>query len=141
MPKKGKEKHEKALQEKLKELETEGWKVINLHAKSPDGIAVKDEKHLIVEVKGFPSDKYVKEPNKGEKNRTHPNSQAIHWFAEALLQLVVAKSNQNQIDIAMGLPCFDKYNELISSIQNIAKIIDLEFLLVNEKGNVDRISF
>jgi len=50
LPKKGKEKHEKALQEKLKELETEGWKVINLHAKSPDGIAVKDEKIVAVEI-------------------------------------------------------------------------------------------
>lgn len=45
-----KEKHEAALGEKVKELESEGWRVINLHGKSPDAIAVKNDQIVAVEI-------------------------------------------------------------------------------------------
>lgn len=50
MAKKGSVKHEEALDIKIKELETMGWRVINLHGKSPDAIAVKDNKIVAVEI-------------------------------------------------------------------------------------------
>lgn len=50
MPKTGSLEHEKTLEEKLTQLEKEGWKTINLHGKSPDGIAVKDGKIVAVEI-------------------------------------------------------------------------------------------
>jgi len=50
MPKKGGEKHEIVLESKLKKLNEEGWKTINLHGKSPDGIAVKNNKIYAVEI-------------------------------------------------------------------------------------------
>ena len=50
MAKVGGEKHEAALQIKIKELEQDGWKVSNLHGKSPDAIAVKDNKVIAVEI-------------------------------------------------------------------------------------------
>jgi len=48
--KKGSLKHEEKVKEFLKKLEFEGWRVINLNAKSPDGIAVKDGKICAVEI-------------------------------------------------------------------------------------------
>lgn len=50
MAKVGGPRHEAALQEKIKELEQTGWRVINLHGKSPDAIAVKDDKIIAVEI-------------------------------------------------------------------------------------------
>lgn len=50
MPKIGTEKHELALENKIKELESIGWRVVNLHGKSPDAIAVKDDKIVAVEI-------------------------------------------------------------------------------------------
>jgi hypothetical protein len=50
MPKRGNLKHEEALGMKIKELETTGWKVITLQGKSPDAIAVKDNKIMAVEI-------------------------------------------------------------------------------------------
>ena len=50
MPQKGSVEHEKKLEEKLRQLEDEGWRTINLQAKSPDGIAVKDGKICAVEI-------------------------------------------------------------------------------------------
>lgn len=50
MPKTGSQKHENALNELIKKLEDEGWRTINLHGKSPDAIAVKDNKITAVEI-------------------------------------------------------------------------------------------
>lgn len=50
MPKVWKQKHEEALDLKIKELELSGWRVVNLHGKSPDAIAVKDNRIVAVEI-------------------------------------------------------------------------------------------
>lgn len=50
MTKKGNEQHEKELQRACKELRSDGWKVIDLEGRSPDAIAVKEEKVVAVEV-------------------------------------------------------------------------------------------
>lgn len=50
MPKIGSVKHEETLKEKIKEMELDGWRVINLHGKSPDAIAVKNNQIVAVEI-------------------------------------------------------------------------------------------
>lgn len=50
MPKVWKQKHEEALDLKIKELELSGWRVVNLHGKSPDAIAVKDNRIVAIEI-------------------------------------------------------------------------------------------
>ncbi len=49
MPAIGGPQHEAILREKVKELEGDGWRVIVLHGKSPDAIAVKDGRIVAVE--------------------------------------------------------------------------------------------
>ena len=56
MPKRGKYSHEKGVVDFLSELREQGWKTINLKGKSPDGIAVKDNKIVAVEI--LTKDKY-----------------------------------------------------------------------------------
>lgn len=46
----GNKKHENALNELIKKLEDEGWRIVNLHGKSPDAIAVKDNIIAAVEI-------------------------------------------------------------------------------------------
>jgi len=50
VPKKGDLDHNKALGVKVKELELEGWRVVKLNGKSPDAIAVKDNKIVAIEI-------------------------------------------------------------------------------------------
>ena len=50
MARTGSKEHEAAVQEVLKEMESEGYRVINLQGKSPDGIAFKEGRVLAVEV-------------------------------------------------------------------------------------------
>lgn len=48
----GKELHEKKVKEFKEDLEKDGWRVILLDGKSPDGVAVKGDKICAVEVLG-----------------------------------------------------------------------------------------
>ena len=50
MPKTGDTQHEQVLEIYLKELEQMGYKTINLKGKSPDGLAIKDNKIIAIEV-------------------------------------------------------------------------------------------
>ena len=60
--------HRKEVLKYFKELEKEGWKVIDLQNKSPDGIAVKDNKIVAVELL---LKKNIKETYKGFKSREY----------------------------------------------------------------------
>lgn len=50
--KKGKEEHEALLKKTIRELEAEGWRVVDLEGKSPDAVAAKDGKIIAVEILG-----------------------------------------------------------------------------------------
>jgi len=106
--------------------------------RGPDIEAIKDEQKLIIEVKGYPSDKYVRGPDKGKKKRTPTNLQAKHWFGEALLSLLIAKSNNPSCKIAIGLPKFRVYEELLEKVNFVIEKIEIGFLLVDKEKNVLR---
>jgi hypothetical protein len=107
--------------------------------KGHDIVAIKDGKTLVVEVKGFPSDKYVNGKNKGQKKRTHPNLQSKHWFSEALTALLTAKSLDWEVTIAMGLPHHDKYLETIEKLRAINEKIGIIYFIVHKDGCVRKI--
>lgn len=108
-------------------------------AKGHDLVAIRDGKKLIVEVKGFPSDKYVNGKNKGQKKRTHPNLQSKHWFSEALTALLIVKSLDWQVTIAIGLPYHNKYLETIDKLRAINEKIGIIYFIVNKNDKVDLI--
>jgi len=101
-------------------LEQKGWVTLKFNEdkkqRGPDIVAMKDDEKIIIEVKGYPSRKYVKGKKKGKLKPTHPNLQAKHWFAEALLSVVREKSKEKTISIGVGLPKFPKYLQLINEV-------------------------
>lgn len=76
MPGIGKSKHEKVLNVKVLELEKEGYRVIKLNGKSPDAIAVMDNKIFAVEAEGI--NRRTREGKQGRRangfNRYHVNA-------------------------------------------------------------------
>jgi len=132
------------ISKKIKDyLENEDYEISKFNAnkreKGHDIEAKKDNLEFIFEVKGFPSDKYVRGVEMGQKKTTNPNSQAKHWFGEALLSLIVAKSEKPEIKIALGLPMIKKYKDLINKVAYFRKKFDLCCYLVDEKGEVEMI--
>jgi len=59
--------HEKGVSDFLKQLSQKGWKTINLKRKSPDGIAIKNNEIVAVEVITYKSNKT--RYNRGNKAR------------------------------------------------------------------------
>jgi Holliday junction resolvase-like predicted endonuclease len=125
-------------------LEKNDWKIIefneNKRQKGPDIIAEKNQEQLVIEVKGYPSRYYVRGKKKGKLKPTPPELQATHWFAEAILSVLLKKSEDPKIKIAIGLPDFEKYRELINKIKFVRREIGIEFYLVKENGQIEIIS-
>lgn len=121
-----------------------GYEIIRFNddkkKKGPDIVVIKNGIKTIIEVKGFPSKFYVGTERKGKKKPTHPNLQAKHWFSEALLSLVLEKCKDwNNVRIAMGLPRFQKYDELCSRIAPLREAIGIKIYFVYESGKIEEI--
>jgi len=121
-------------------LEKKGYEICKFNekkqAKGADLIASKNGNRLIFEVKGYPSDKYVRGPKKGEIKNTKPDTQARHWFAQAIFQLLIEKSKSNKSMIVLGLPEFEIYKNLFDKMKPMGKILDLKAYFVNDSGIV-----
>ncbi len=127
---------------KIKEwLEKKGWNIKKFNERKeqrgPDIEAEKDEKKIIIEVKGYPSERYVRGKRKGQKKPTPPRLQAKHWFADALLTAIKRKCEKPDSIIAIGLPKKDYYEELTKEVKGLlCKCLDLTFILVDENGEI-----
>jgi len=130
---------------KIKEyLEKNNHEIIKFNLdkwqKGHDIVTMKNDKKNIVEVKGYPSDKYVYGIKKGKKKPTHPNLQAKHWFSEALLSLLLAKCvDWNNIEIGLGIPKIHKYEELVQKIDPLRKRIGIKCYFIDETGKIEDI--
>lgn len=102
--------------------------------KGHDIEAIKDGRKIKMEVKGYPSDKYVSGPYKGEKKPTNPKLQAKHWFREALLSLLKAKSKNPNCKMAIGLPKLKVYEGLLKDISFVMEKLEIGYVLVEEEG-------
>lgn len=98
--------------------------------------SIKEGKKIIMEVKGYPSDKYVSGPKKGKKKRTDPKLQAKHWFGEALLSLLMPKSKNPESKIIIGLPKFKVYERLLEKVKFVMEKLEFGYVLVDENGDV-----
>jgi Holliday junction resolvase-like predicted endonuclease len=84
-----------------------------------DIVASKDGITLIVEVKGYPTEFHTKGENKRQRKRTNPKLQAKHWFSEGIFTLMksYSKYRNMKIEIALGLPKHERYDELLELVK------------------------
>jgi len=113
-------------------LEQEGWTIhsaADTAAKSAgkDIIAERDGKTLWVSVKGYP---------RGTK-KTHPSTQARHWFSHAVFDLVRYRDESDAADLALGLPdSYVTYKNLTARITWLRSHLPFTIYWVSESGNV-----
>jgi Holliday junction resolvase-like predicted endonuclease len=125
-----------------KYLEEHGCKILKFNydkrQKGHDIEIIKDGIKTIIEVKGYPSTKYVSGADKGKKKPTNPKLQAKHWFSEALLSLLIAKCKDwDNTSIALGLPRFEKYEELYLKMKPFNEKTGIKYYFVNKSGTVE----
>lgn len=104
--------------------------------KGPDLLFSKNGIDLQIEIKGYPSDKYVRGEKFGEKKKTSPKTQAKHWFAQVLRDVIIAKGKNQKLEIAIGLPKYEVYETLWKYSLWATKKLCLKCYWVSEKGSV-----
>jgi hypothetical protein len=98
--------------------------------------AIRNGHRLLVEVKGYPSERYVRGPKRGEPKRTQPALQARHWFATALLTGILMKDEHSQARVAIAFPDFETYRRLAERTVGTLGTAGIEVWLVDADGNV-----
>ena len=127
----------------------EGFKIIkkadtHRRERGPDILAKKNSVLRQVAVKGYPSDKYTQDclgGKKGEEKRTDPRLQAKHWLAEAIFEIINVKSQNSKLEIAVGLPKFQLYQDNIKKLEWFIKKMGLYIYFVDRTGKVESLIF
>lgn len=137
------------VQEKIVEyIEKKGFKITekaNTETKKqgPDIKILKGGKYEVIEVKGYPSDKYaINSPGGkiGETKKTKPRIQARHWFSQALFKIILEKCYDPDIEIALGFPYNEFYKNMIKRIKWLRAKLEIYVYLVKENGEIKHIS-
>ncbi len=91
-----------------------------------DIIDEKDGLTIWVSVKGYPA---------GTK-RTHPSTQAGHWFKQAVFDIFEYRGEDKEVNLALALPDFCRYRDLVQRISWLQPLAKLIYYWVQESGDV-----
>lgn len=122
-------------------LQKSGWEIREFadtaaRAQGADLFAVRDGQALVIETKGYPSDRYASGPRAGERKPTHPTLQARHWFAGALLSVLLAQVKRPGARVAIGLPDFPRYRSLLVTMKRSLRHMGIGVYLIDRHGEV-----
>lgn len=96
-------------------------------AQGKDIVATKGSVELWVSVKGFPTG----------TERTNAATQARHWFAHALFDVLLYRDERRDVELAIALPAgFPTYGKLAGRVRWLRDNLPLTFLWVSEDGEV-----
>lgn len=118
-----------------------GWRIrraadTRSRERGTDIIADRAGRTLHVEVKGWPSARYVDPARSGEPKRTPPSLQARAWFADALLQGMRLRDTHPDDRVAIAMPDTPTYRNLAASVRSSLSRTEVTVLLVSENGDV-----
>jgi hypothetical protein len=115
-------------------LRNEGWtvrRIVDTKSKEQgkDIVLENADDILWVTVKGFPA----------RTPRTQPATQARHWFAAALFDIVSWRQEARaQVGLAIALPDFPTYRRLAQRTKWIQEVAPFDYLWVSRDGEVKR---
>jgi hypothetical protein len=120
-------------------LADHGWTVTSAadtasKARGVDVLAVKGDRHLGAEVKGFPSSAYSDPRRAGEVKPTAPTNQAGHWFSQAVTKALMLLDTHPEHESLVVLPNFPRYRDLASRTRTGRRLADVHVVLVSENG-------
>jgi hypothetical protein len=107
-----------------------------LKQRGPDIVAKKGNETILFEIKGWPAGSIVDGPRKGMPKKAPAILQARHWFGEALLTLMIAKTSFPNYSLILGLPDFQRYRNLIEQTRRAIDLLGLKIWFVTENGIV-----
>ena len=124
-------------------LKAEGWRIewvsdTATKEQGDDIRATKDARTLRVEVKGWPTVGYADPARASETKRTRPSTQAAHWYSQALLHVVRDLGKYPDDIVAIALPDWPRFGNLVSETEAPLRRLGVSVLFVGEDGSVER---
>jgi hypothetical protein len=122
-------------------LAAAGWRITGVAdtatgQRGVDITAKREERALLVEVKGYPSTVYARGTRAGQPKPTHPSVQAKHWLAEAVLQAMRLRHRRPEAAVAIALPAHPRYAALLAEVRTSLAAIGVAVLEVAADGAV-----
>lgn len=123
-------------------LQNEGW-VIEQRANTKtkeagvDIQAKKNDKILLVEVKGYPTTTIQWGIKKGQPKSTRPNTQARHWYSEVLLTAILRQEQEPEATVVIAFPEFTVFTNLVQRTQNALAKLGIDVYFVKDSGLVE----
>lgn len=116
----------------IKYLRKEGYRIVHFAdtaSRQPgkDIEAESDTGPLWVTVKGYP---------KGTP-RTHPSTQAGHWFKNALFDIVAWRGESDTVELALAMPDFPRCRDLAAQVAWLQPVARFSFIWVMEDSTVE----
>jgi hypothetical protein len=126
-------------------LEENGWTIKSIadtegRAAGVDIRAERAGNLLLVEAKGYPSRVYARGENKGMPKPTNPATQARHWYSQVLFAAILRQSQQPGAMVAIALPDFRAFTNLVNRTRPALLKLDIGVYLVRETGSVESIA-
>ena len=106
-------------------------------ARGADIRAHRNGRTLVVEVKGYHLTVYARGAKKGKEKPTKPGVQARHWYSHVLLDAMLRQSQYPSARVAVALPDFAVFTNLIARTQSALRKLGIDVYLVRETGCVE----
>ncbi len=125
----------------VRHLAAEGWDVHRVadtssRERGVDIDAVPGPERLLVEVKGYPSDTYLRGPKEGRRKPTGAALQARHYFAGALLSGLLMRSAHPSARVVLALPDMETYRNLAARTADPLAKAAVQLWLVSSIGTI-----
>lgn len=113
------------------ELVRRGYEILTVadtarRERGKDIIAMKSERPIWITVKGFP----IGTP------KTHPSTQAGHWFRQAIFDIVQYREESEAADLGLALPDYPRYRQLARAVTWLIEAARFSYYWVSETGAV-----
>jgi len=91
---------------------------------------------LLIEAKGYPSNKYRDPRRSAEPKPTNPTNQAQHWYSHALLKALRLQSKNPSAVVVIALPDFPRYRALFDETRGGLEKLGISVLAVSDAGDI-----
>ncbi|GIG55789.1 hypothetical protein Lfu02_01610 [Longispora fulva] len=122
-------------------LSRQGWRIERTantatREHGVDVMASQGNRHLAVEVKGYPGRRYADAARAHKVKASTPSTQARHWYAQVLLATMLNRAKYPDHELAIALPSRPTYQSLVSRTWGSLARLDIAVLLVADDGDV-----
>lgn len=102
-----------------------------------DIIAERGGERMLVEVKGYPSEYYVRGERRGQRKKTPPSLQARVWFSDLVLSSMLNADDDSDASIVLCLPTVPTYRSLAERTDDSLRRLGFRVAWVAEGGSVE----